>query len=179
VASGLAFLVAGLLGSRVLAADHPAIAAGIALQTLAGLLAAIQLWANSASDGLVRWMAHQIAINRWHVAGLFDGRLRSFLLASAWLVLGLLAVRIPLAWTPTEALAWLIVISALLVFATGALVYIVAAFMMIGSLFASPDPPPDGEAVTALQGRLAANDWIWPIVGFVFVLGGILQIAGA
>jgi hypothetical protein len=176
VASGLAFLVAALLVSRVFEADQPVLAAGIALQTLAGLLAAIQLWANSASDTLVRWTAHQIAVNRWHIAGLLDGRIRSLLLASGWFLLGLLAVRIPLAWA-SEVLAWLIVIPALLIFTSGALVYILAMFMMIGNLFASPNLPPDGKAVTALQARLAANDWIWPLVGLAFVIGGILQVA--
>ncbi|HEY6549713.1 MAG TPA: hypothetical protein VIY71_00780 [Solirubrobacterales bacterium] len=179
VVAGVAFLIAAVPASQVFNADHPVAAAGIALQTVAGLLAAIQLWANSASDALVRWSARQIAVNRWHVAGLFDGRPRSLLLASGWFVLGLIAVRIPLAWTPNEVVAWLIVIPAVLLFLSGALVCILAMFMMVGALLVGKDPPPDGKALTALQGRLDANDWIWPLVGLAFVLGGMLQIAVA
>ncbi len=100
-------LAAALLTVQVPSAKNPVAAAGITLQTLAGLLAAIQLWANSASDALV------------------------------------------------------------------------AMFMYVGSLFIGRELAPDGEALTALQSRLNANDWIWPIVGLVFVLGGMLQVAVA
>ena len=179
VVVGVAFLIAAVPVSQVFNADHPVAAAGIALQTVAGLLAAIQLWANSASDALVRWSAHQIAVNRWHVGGLFDGRLRSLVLATGWFLFGMIAVRIPLGWTPNEAVAWMIVIPAVLLFFTGAVVYIVAMFMMAGTLLVGKDPLPDGKALTALQGRLDANDWIWPPVGLAFVLGGMLQIAVA
>jgi hypothetical protein len=38
---------------------------------------------------LVGWAARQIAANPWRVAGIFNGRLRSLLIASAWLFLGM------------------------------------------------------------------------------------------
>jgi hypothetical protein len=38
---------------------------------------------------------------------------------------------------------------------------------------------PDGQATTALQARFAEKAWVWPLVGFAFLLGGILQIAVA
>ena len=50
--------------------------------------AAVQLWANNASNTLLRWAANQIDSNRWHVAGLLDGRLRSLLIATGWTVGG-------------------------------------------------------------------------------------------
>jgi hypothetical protein len=64
VVAGIAILIAAILFSIVWGADHPVPAAGIALQTMAGLLAAIQLWANSASDAAVRWTAQQIERDR-------------------------------------------------------------------------------------------------------------------
>lgn len=103
VVAGVALLVATLLAMQVRSAEHPVAAAGIALQTLAGLLAAIQLWANSASDAVVRWVAEQIADNRWWIAGLFGGRLRSFVIAAGWYLLGIAVVRLPLGWVPAEA----------------------------------------------------------------------------
>ncbi len=106
--AGVALLVATFLAVKVPNAEHPVAAAGIALQTLAGLLAAVQLWANSVSDTAVRWIAEQIAGDRWRIAGLFDGRLRSFAIAAGWYLLGLAVVRLPLGWVPVEAVGWLI-----------------------------------------------------------------------
>lgn len=179
VVFGVGFSIAVIPASQVVNADHPAAAAGIALQTVVGLMAAIQLWANSASDALVRWTARQIAINRWHVFGLFDGRIRSLLIATGWLLLGLIAVRIPLGWTPNDLVAWLLVIPILLLFTSSMLIYVVAVFMMIGAMLTGRESPPDGEAVTALHHRLTANDWVWPLLGVAFFVGGILQIAAA
>lgn len=179
VVAGVALLVATLLAVQVPGAEHPVAAAGIGLQTLAGLLAAIQLWANSASDAAVRWMAEQVADNRWRIAGLFDGRLRSFVIAAGWYLLGLAVVRLPLVWVPVEAVGWLIAIPALLILLTGAITFMLATFMFAGSLFIDGTPHPDGEVLTVLRGRLDANDWIWPLVGLVFVLGGVLQVASA
>jgi hypothetical protein len=167
-------LIAALLTSRVLSAEKPAAAAGIALQTLAGLLAAIQLWANSASDKLVGWAARQIAANRWHFARLFDGSPRSLFLAAGWYVLGVIAVRLPVA-----GLGWLIAIPASLILISGALVYVLVMFMVVGSLFVGKEPPPDGKALTALRDRIDANDWVWPLIGAAFLIGGALQIAVA
>jgi hypothetical protein len=174
---GLAIVVVPM--SQVVNARHPAAAAGIALQTVVGLMAAIQLWANNASDALVRWVAGQIARNRWCFFGLFDGRIRSLMLATAWFSLCLLVVRIPLDWAPNQLVGWSLAIPILLFFLTGTLVYIGAMFMTVGALMTSTAPPPDGEAVTALHDRLTASDWIWPLLGLAFLVGGILQIAVA
>lgn len=177
--AGVALLVATFLAVKVPNAEHPVAAAGIALQTLAGLLAAVQLWANSVSDTAVRWIAEQIAGDRWRIAGLFDGRLRSFAIAAGWYLLGLAVVRLPLGWVPVEAVGWLITIAALLILSTGAITFMLATFMFAGSLVTDETQHPGAEALTVLRGRLDANDWIWPLVGLVFVLGGALQVAAA
>ena len=80
---------------------------------------------------------------------------------------------------PVEGLAWLIAIPALVTFVTGVVACVLAMFMYVGSLFIGRELAPDGEALIPLQSRLNANDWIWPIVGLVFVLGGMLQVAAA
>jgi hypothetical protein len=176
---GIAFLIAVVFVSLAQTADHPAIAAGIGLQTLAGLFAAVQLWANNASNTLLRWAANQIASNRWHVAGLLDGRLRSLLIAAVWGVGGFLSLRLPGALDPPAAIGWPIAIAVVALAITGAVAFCLALFMCIGAYFLDGEPLPDGEAMTALQNRLAANDWIWPLVALSFLTGGILQIAAA
>jgi hypothetical protein len=175
----VALLVAAIFVSRVPDAHHPASAAGIALQTFAGLLAAIQLWANSASDAMVSWAARQIECNRWHVAALFDGTLRSLLLSAAWCGLGSVLARLPLGWVPTEVLAWLLVIPALVIFATGILVFMGALLMYGAAQLLNHQSLPDGRAMTTLQSRIAENDWVWPLVGLAFIVGGILQMVVA
>lgn len=177
--AGSALLIATLLAVKVSSAEHPIAAVGIGLQTLAGLLAASQLWANSASDAAVRWIAEQIAGNRWRIAGLFDGRLRSFAIAAGWYLLGLAVVRLPLGWVPVEAAGRLIAVPALLIFFTGAISFALATFMFAGSLVIDGAEHSDGEALTVLRGHLDANDWIWPLVGLVFMLGGVLQVVAA
>ena len=72
-----------------------------------------------------------------------------------------------------------ITIAALLILSTGAITFMLATFMFAGSLVTDETQHPGGEALTVLRGRLDANDWIWPLVGLVFVLGGALQVAAA
>jgi hypothetical protein len=178
LAGGVVVLIVAVLGSRVPGAHHPASAAGIAVQTMAGLLAAIQLWANDASDSMVRWAARQIERNRWRIAGLFDGSLRSFLLSTAWCGLGY-SLLTAFSWIPTALVGWLLIVPVLLISLTGALVFMGSLLMYGSAQLLERQSLPDGQAMTTLQGRIGENDWIWPLVGLAFLLGGILQIAGA
>jgi len=175
----IAILIAGVFVSFVRTADHPLLAAGIVLQTLAGLLAAVQLWAKNASNALLRWTADQIASNRWHIAGLFDGRLRSLAIATAWGVGGFFSLRLPGALGPPAAVAWPLAIAVVAFFVAGAVVFFFALLMYLGAHLLDGEPLPDGEALTALEARLAANDWVWPFIALAFLAGGILQVAAA
>lgn len=178
IAVGAAILLVAALVSIASNAEHPVSAAGIALQTLAGLLAAIQLWANNASDAMVRWAARQIESNRWGVAGLFDGRPRSFVLSTVWFALGYGALK-AFRWAPDGVAGWLLLLPTLLIFLTGVLVQVGAMLMYVSTQVFEHQSLPDGEAMTTLQARITENSWIWPLVGFAFLLGGILQIAAA
>jgi hypothetical protein len=106
VLTGIAFLIAVVFFSLAQTADHPVAAAGIGLQTLAGLFAAVQLWANNASNTLLRRAANQIDSNRWHVAGLLDGQLRSLLIATVWAVGGFFSLGLPGALDPPAYIGW-------------------------------------------------------------------------
>jgi hypothetical protein len=175
----IALLIAVVFVSLAQTADHPVIAAGIGLQTFAGLFAAVQLWANNASDTLLRWAADQIDSNRWHVVGLLDGRLRSLLIATAWAVGGFFSLRLPGALDPPAYIGWPLAIAIAALALTGAIVFFLALFMCAGAYFLDGEPLPDGEASTGLQARLAGNDWVWPFVALAFLVGGILQVAAA
>jgi hypothetical protein len=179
VSIGVVLLIAFVFAMLAQTADHPVAAAGIGLQTLAGLFAAVQLWANNASNALLRWAASQIDSNRWHIAGLLDGRIRSLLIATAWGVGGFFSLRLPEALDPPAAIGWPLAIAASAFALTGAIVLFLALFMCTGAYLLDGEPAPDGEASTALEARLTANDWIWPLVALAFLAGGILQIAAA
>jgi hypothetical protein len=179
VLTGIALLITVVFVSLAQTADHPVAAAGIGLQTLAGLFAAVQLWANNASDALLRCVADQIDSNRWHVTGLLDGRLRSLLIATAWAVGGFFSLGLPGALDPPAYIGWPLAIAVATVAVTGAIAFFLALFMCAGAYFLDGEPLPEGEASTALQARLAGNDWIWPIVALAFLVGGMLQIAAA
>lgn len=179
VLAGIAILITAVFISLVRTADHPLAAAGIGLQTLAGLFAAMQLWANNASNTLLRWAANQIDSNRWHIAGLLDGRLRSLLIATAWLASTYIADRLFRIWNPDEIVGWPIAIFLAVNFVVGALIFFLALLMCAGAHLLDGEPLPDGEASTALEARLAANDWVWPFVALAFLAGGMLQILAA
>ena len=176
---GIAFLIAVVVVSLAQTADHPVAAAGIGLQTLAGLFAAVQLWANNASNALLRWAANQIDSNRWHVAGLLDGRLRSLSIATVWAVGGFFSLRLPGALDLPGVIAWPLAIGVVALALTGAIAFCLALFMYAGACLLDGEPLPDGKASTGLQARLAGNDWVWPLVALAFLVGGILQIAAA
>jgi hypothetical protein len=179
VFAGIAILVAAVFISLVWNADHPVTAAGIVLQTLAGLFAAVQLWANNASNAVLRWTANQIDSNRWHIAGLLNGRLCSLLIAAFWFFLAYIADSLFRIWNPDEIIGWPIAIILVANFVIGALIFFLALLMYLGAQLLDGEPLPDGEATTALEDRLAANDWIWPFVALAFLAGGILQVAAA
>jgi heme/copper-type cytochrome/quinol oxidase subunit 2 len=177
---GIVIVITFVLILLVRAADHRTAAAGIGLQTLAGLFAAVQLWANNASDAFVRWAARQIKTNRWHVAGLLDSRLRSLFIATGWAVGGFFSLRLPRVLGPPAAIGWPLAIAAVAFAVTGAIVLCLALFMFASAvLVADEEPLPDGEALTGLQARLAGNDWVWPFVALAFLVGGILQVVAA
>jgi hypothetical protein len=173
----VAIVITFVFASLVRSADHPTVAAGIGLQTLAGLFAAVQLWGNNASDALVRWAARQIDSNSWHIGGLFDGRFCSPLIAAAWLLSAYGVDRLFRMWSPCEIVGWPIAILILVNFVVALLVLVLSLFMYTGArLVGGAELLPDGEPVTALRARLAANNWIWPIVALTFLGGGVLQI---
>jgi hypothetical protein len=176
---GIALLIAAVFFSLAQTADHPVAAAGIGLQTLAGLFAAVQLWANNASNTLLRWATNQIISNRWHVAGLFDGRLRSLLIATVWGVGGFFSLGLPGTLDPPPAIGWPLAIAVVAFAVTGVVAFCLTLFMCAGAYFLDGEPLPDGEALTALEARLTANDWVWPTVALAFLAGGMLQIAAA
>jgi hypothetical protein len=177
---GVATVITFVFMSLVRTADHPTAAAGIGLQTIAGLFAAVQLWANNASNALLRWAVRQIESNRWRIAGLLDGRLRSLAIAAGWFLSVYVAQRLFRMWDPRAIIGWPMAIVLVVNFVVAALVFVLALFMYTGArLVGGAEPLPDGEALTVLQARLAANDWIWPIVALAFLVGGMLQILAA
>jgi hypothetical protein len=179
VFTGIAILVAAVLVSLVRTADHPIIAAGIVLQTLAGLFAAVQLWANNASNAMLRWAAKQIDSNRWHIAGLLNGRVRSLLIAAVWFFSAYIASFLFRIWSPDAIVGWPVAIILVANFVVSALIFLLVLLMYLGAQLLEGEPLPDGEASTGLEARLAANDWIWPFVALAFLAGGILQVAAA
>src|SRR5258705_2733098 len=82
--TGIAYLLLMMVSS----AGRPAVAVGIALQTVAGLLATTRLWANSATGSSIKWTAGQIATNRFGFVGFFDGSPRSFAITLSWCCVG-------------------------------------------------------------------------------------------
>jgi hypothetical protein len=162
----------------ILSAEHPGVAVGILLQTLAGLLASGRLWANSASDALIRWGAHQIKANRLGIAGLFDGSLPSLALATTWCATGFFLGG-SIAWPPTDAFHWLVAIAATAILWSGVAVYMLAMAMFVGRVFVGAKPPPDGASLRTLEARLASNDWPWSLAGFAFLAGALLEISAA
>ena len=123
---GIALLIAVVFISLAQTADHPVAAAGIGLQTLAGLFAAVQLWANNASNALLRCAADQIDSNRWHVTGLLDGRLRSLMIATVWAVGGFFSLGLPGALDPPTYIGWPLAIAVAALAITGATAFFLA-----------------------------------------------------
>lgn len=174
VVVGLALLIASLFVVSISEAENPAVALGIALQTITGLLASVQLWASRVADVAVSWVARQIGRKRRSILGLLDGRpLSMFLAAGFYVIARLFATKL---WSvPSPGLGRLsITLLSLVVFAVAACAFVLAMFMFVGSVLSPQMPLPDG-AVTGACSRLKAQRWIWPTLGCAFVLGGLLQ----
>jgi hypothetical protein len=178
VVVGLALLIASLFVVGISDAENPAVALGIALQTITGLLASVQLWASRAADVAVNWVARQIGRKRRSILGLLDGRpLSMFLAAGFYVIARLLATELWSVSSPGLGRLSITLLS-LLVFAVAACAFVLAMFMFVGSVLLPRTPLPDGAAVTGACSRLMAQRWIWPAFGCAFVLGGLLQTLG-
>ena len=132
----------------VFSAGQPAVAFGIALQTVAGLLAATQLWANRATDAAIRWTARQIEINRFGLAGLLDGRPQSLAIATAYCCVGAFAGGAA-PWPAATTVDWLVVVVvvvlAVVLLWSGAIMFALATVMFVATTFlVDTSSPPDG-----------------------------------
>jgi hypothetical protein len=177
IATGVALLFLTVLYLWIRSAEHPVAATGIAMQTLAGFFASVQLWANTPSDSLLRWCARQVEQNRWGVAGLLDGRFRSFLLAALWYLVADRTLRLVSNSDLPAVVGWPLVIGSLLFFMLGAVVLLLALVMFGAVRVAGGAGAPRGKALIALRAQLRSSEWAWPIVGLAFLAGGVLQIA--
>jgi hypothetical protein len=178
VVVGLAFLISVPFVLRIPHAGNPAAVLGLALQTLAGLLASAQLWANRAADVAVQWIARQIGRGRRSVLGLLDGRPLSMCLAGGLYVIATLMANALWGVSPSGVGAIFVGLPALMIVAAATCVFVLAMCMLVGWVLAPKAPLPDGAAVTGACSRLSADGWIWPTVGFAFLLGGLLQALG-
>src|SRR6478735_10035255 len=79
---GIALLISVPFFLRMRHSGDPAASLGLGLQTLSGLVASVQLWANGTADALVSWIARQIGRGRARGLGLLDGRPSSMLIAA-------------------------------------------------------------------------------------------------
>jgi hypothetical protein len=163
----------------VRSAENPVAASGIALQTLAGFFASVQLWANSPADSLLGWCAEQIEKKRWGIAGLLDGRFWSLALALVWYLLAAKALEISGSWDLPPILDWPVEIAILLAFLIGAVILLLAMMMFTAARLSSGVKLPQGKALATFRARLRRADWPWLIVGVMFLLGGTLQVAVA
>jgi len=179
IATAVALLFLAVLYVWIRSAEHPLAASGIALQTLAGFFASVQLWANNPSDSLLQWCSRQVEQRRWGVAGLLDGRFRSLLLAAAWYVAAGKMLELSGRWQLPPVVEWPVAIGLLLLFVLGGVVLLLALTMFGAVRLHSGGSAPRGRALIALRAQLRASDWPWPLVGLAFLAGGVLQIAAA
>jgi MFS family permease len=173
---GIALLISAPFYLRMRHSGDPAASLGLGLQTLSGLVASVQLWANATADALVSWIARQIGRGRSRVLGLLDGRASSMFIAAGCYVAAMYVARILWALTPPGPVGFAVAVPALLILAFTALAFVLAMFMFVGVVISPKEPPPEGEALTGLQTRLAQSTWFWPLMVPVFVIGGLLQL---
>jgi len=178
VVVGLAFLISVPFVLRIPHAGNPAAALGLALQTLAGLLASARLWANRAADVAVQWIARQIGRRRRSLLRLLDGRPLSMFLAGGLYVIATLMANALWGVSPSGTAGLFVALPALMVLVVAACVFVLAMCMVVGWVFAPRTPLPDGSAVTGACSRLSGYEWVWPTLGFAFLLGGLLQALG-
>jgi MFS family permease len=173
---GIALLISAPFFLWMRHSGDPAASLGLGLQTLSGLVASVQLWANGTADALVSWIARQIGRGRSRVLGLLDGRVSSMFIAGGCYVAAMYVARILWALTPPGPIGFAVAVPALLILASAALVFVLAMFMFLGVVISPKEPLPEGEALTGLQARLAQSTWFWPLMAPVFVIGGLLQL---
>jgi hypothetical protein len=169
-------VVAYLLLMMISSAARPVVAVGIAFQSVAGLLAATRLWANGATDSVVKWTACQIEKNRFGFIGFFDGSPRSLAITLSWCCAGAFCTGA----APTSAdgiLDWMFVLFAAVALLSGLLVFMFAMFAFSArTILVGMGTPPDGVVLRTLGSWLAARDWVWSIVGLLILAGCLLQL---
>ena len=168
--------VSGLLLTMVFSAGRPAVAVGIVLQAVAGLLAATRLWANSATDSAIKWAARQIKKNRLGIIGLFDGSPRSLVITLCWCCVG--AFCAGAAPVPADGiLDYMFVVFAAVTVWSGVLAYLFAMLAVLARMFLiGVGTPPDGVVLRTLGSWLTARDWVWSMVGLLIFAGCLLQL---
>lgn len=173
---GISLVISAPFFLRMRHSGDPAASLGLGLQTLSGLVASVQLWANGTADAVVSWIARQIGRGRSRVFGLLDGRASSMFIAAGCYVAAMYIARILWALTPPGPIGFAVAVPALLLLAFAALVFVLAMFIFVGVMVSPNEPLPEGEALTGLQTRLAESTWFWPLMVPVFVIGGLLQL---
>jgi hypothetical protein len=170
--TGIAYLLLMMVSS----AGRPAVAVGIVLQTVAGLLATTRLWANGATDSAIRWTAGQIEKNRFGFVGFFDGSPRSLVITLSWCCAG--AFCAGAAPTPADGiLDWMFVAFAVVAIWSGVLVFLFAMLAFIArTILIGVGTPPDGVVLRTLGDWLTARDWVWSMVGLLIFVGCLLQL---
>jgi hypothetical protein len=170
--TGIAYLLLMMVSS----AGRPAVAVGIVLQTVAGLLATTRLWANGATDSAIRWTAGQIEKNRFGFVGFFDGSPRSLVITLGWCCVG--AFCAGAAPTPADGiLDWMFVAFAVVAIWSGVLVFLFAMLAFIArTILIGVGTPPDGVVLRTLGNWLTARDWVWSMVGLLIFVGCLLQL---
>jgi hypothetical protein len=165
-----------LLLMMVFSAVHPTVAVGIVFQTVAGVLATPQFWANSATDSVVGRAARQIEKSRFGIIGLFNGSPRSLVITLCWCCTGAFcAGAVP---TPADGiLDWMFVGFAVIAVSSGLLAFVLALLAVSArTLLIGLATPPDGVVLRTFGGWLAARAWVGPVLGLLFVAGGALQL---
>ena len=170
--TGIAYLLLMMVSS----AGRPAVAVGIVLQTVAGLLATTRLWANGATDSAIRWTAGHIEKNRFGFVGFFDGSPRSLVITLSWCCVG--AFCAGAAPTPAAGiLDWMFVAFAVVAIWSGVLVFLFAMLAFIArTILIGVGTPPDGVVLRTLGDWLTARDWVWSMVGLLIFVGCLLQL---
>lgn len=170
--TGIAYLLLMMVSS----AGRPAVAVGIVLQTVAGLLATTRLWANGATDSAIRWTAGQVEKNRFGFVGLFDGSPRSLVVTLGWCCVG--AFCAGAAPAPADGvLDWMFVAFAVVAIWSGVLVFLFAMLAFSArTILIGIGTPPDGVVLRTLGDWLTARDWVWSMVGLLIFVGCLLQL---
>jgi hypothetical protein len=179
VVVGAALLIVAPFLIPIPDAENPLAAIGMALQTLAGVFGSARLWANGTADLIVNWVARQIGRPRRSIVGLLDGRPLSLFLATGCYVMASLLGSLLWNVAPDGVGGLIVAVPGLLALAATATALILSMFMFTAALLSPSTPLPDGAAVTGAYARLAASSWVWPSLGVMLLVGGLLQTLGS